>query len=587
MELRPYQKEAVASVFNYFAEGGEGNPVLAMPTGTGKSLVLAKLMEITLRSWPDQRTIMLTHVKELIVQNYETFLKIWPTAPAGVYSAGLGRRDHWAPITFAGIGSVAKRPELFGHINLAFVDECHLVSDKSNTMYQKFLSALKVVNPNLKVIGLSATPWRLGQGLITDAGLFTDFCYDITSMAAFNKLIADGWLCTLIPRKTEQQFDLSDVGIRMGEYITGQLVSAVDQDRITYAALCEAQALAQDRHSWLVFAVSVDHAEKCTECLNAIGVSATCIHSRVPSAERAQRLEAYKTGKIRAMVNNNVLTTGFDHPALDCIVMLRPTASPGLWVQMLGRGTRPFPGKKNCLVLDFAGNTERLGPINDPVLPKRKGKGGGGAAPIRECPQCHYYNHASIKTCINCGYEFPERVRFSPGASTDQLVVDEIPEINVFPVSRMTAQHHAKKDRPDSIRISYHCGMRRFSEYVCLEHANYAGKRARDWWRTHLRGNILLSGEIETPESTREALMLIEHLNCPTHIRVWTNKNYPEIMAHDFSGTAFGTLSESGRGDQNLPRKTADLIGKTGRDASNPEMLHALRPHDPDWEDFQ
>jgi DNA repair protein RadD len=586
MELRDYQRAAVASVFNYFSQGGTGNPVLAMPTGTGKSLVLAKLMEITLRSWPDQRTIMLTHVKELISQNYETFCRIWPTAPAGVYSAGLNRRDHWAPITFAGIGSVAKRPELFGKINLAFVDECHLVSDKSNTMYQKFLGALKLVNPNLKVIGLSATPWRLGQGLITDGGLFTDFCYDITSMTEFNKLISDGWLCTLIPRKTEQQFDLSDVGIRMGEYVAGQLVSAVDQDRITYAALLEARALAADRGSWLVFAVSVEHAEKCAACLNAIGVSATCVHSKINATERASRLAAYKSGQIRAMVNNNVLTTGFDHPPLDCIVMLRPTASPGLWVQMLGRGTRPHPGKKNCLVLDFAGNTERLGPINDPVLPKRKGKGGGGSAPIRECPACHCYNHASVKICAACGYEFPERVRFSPGASTDQLVKDELPEINIFPVSRMTAQLHTKNDRPPSIRISYHCGIRRFSEFVCLEHKNYAGKRARDWWRTHLRGNVMLSGEIETPETTEEALKLIEHINCPTHIRVWTNKNYPEVMAHDFSDTAFGSRPKSEGSQQDTSRKKPDLIGATGRDASSPEMLHAMRPYEREWEDF-
>lgn len=600
MKPRPYQNDAVDSFFSYYMEGNTGNPVIAMPTGTGKSIVLASLFERIIRTWPRQRIMMLTHVKELIEQNYSKMLKIWPTAPVGIYSSGLRRRDYGAPVTFAGIASVAKRPELFGWIDLIFIDECHLVSDKANTQYRKFIAALMKVNPNLKVAGLTATPFRLGQGLITDGGLFTDFCFDNTSMERFNELIRQGYLSTLIPRKTTQQIDLSDVGIRAGDFIAGQLITAVDKDMITYAALLEAKALAYERRCWLVFAVSVEHAEKCADCLNAIGISATCVHSKMGSKVRDKNLEDFKNGKYRAIVNNNVLTTGFDHPEIDCIVMLRPTASPGLWVQMLGRGTRPvYVGsydldqqegrlsaiaagpKQNCLVLDFAGNTERLGPINDPVLPKKRGAG-GGAAPVKECPQCHMLCHTSVRICESCGYEFPERAKFGPGSSTHELIKEQAPVVEVQPVTSMTVQLHEKAGKPPAIRVSYYCGIQRFSEFVCLEHGGYAAKRGRDWWRAHVKGAINLKGEIETPETTNEALKLIEHLNVPTHIRVWINKRYPEIMEHDFTGTAFGKE----KADETKTPLRARVGAKTGRSSEAPEMLSAVRPYDPAWEDF-
>ena len=165
---RPYQTEAVQSIWNYFQDGGTGNPVVAMPTGTGKSVVIARFLQSVYERFPGQRIVLLTHVKELIQQNYEKLMSMWPFAPAGVYSAGLRRKDVGKPITFAGIQSVWRKPEIFGRVDLIIVDEVHLVPMTKMTMYQKFLNALLQVNPHLKMIGLTATPWRLGQGLITD-----------------------------------------------------------------------------------------------------------------------------------------------------------------------------------------------------------------------------------------------------------------------------------------------------------------------------------------------------------------------------------------------------------------------------------
>lgn len=488
MKLRDYQVAAVDSIFEYFARGGRGNPIVALPTGTGKSVVIAAFVRRAMELYPTTRVMKLTHVKELIQQNMEKLLAYWPTAPAGVYSAGLGRKDVGHPILFGGVGTVARgTPDMFGQIDLLLIDECHLVSPKESTMYQLVIKGLKEINPYLKVIGFTATHYRLGHGMLTEAGgLFTDVCFDMTRMEAFNWLLAEGYLARLVPKPTSVELDISDVHMHGGEYKQHELQAAVDKDEITYAAVQEMIAYGHDRAHWLLFASGIEHAIHVAAMLDSLGISATYVHSKMPDAQRDASIEGFKAGRFRAMVNNGILTTGFDFPAIDLIGMLRPTQSPSLWVQMLGRGTRPYyaPGfalettegrlaaianspKQNCLVLDFAGNTRRLGPINDPVLPRRKGKG-TGVAPVKVCEACGTYNHASVRFCEHCGAEFPKEVKIKQHASSDALIADgdDSPKTEVFKVDRVIYNEHRKEGRPPTIQISYFCGLRVFKEWV-------------------------------------------------------------------------------------------------------------------------
>lgn len=529
MKLRDYQNEAVQSVFNYFGEH-DGNPVIAMPTGTGKSLVIAGFLERALKTWSSQRFLVLTHVKELIEQNANKMRQLWPTAPVGIYSAGLRQRDTHMPIIFGGSASVVNCIERFGHRDLLLIDECHLLSPKADTTYQVIIDELKRVNPYLKVVGLSATPYRLGQGMITDGGIFTDVCCDMTGVAAFNKFIAEGYLVPLYPRRTKTELDVSEVGVSGGEFTQNALQAAVDKQDVTFKALEEMCDAAADRNSWLIFASGVEHSEHVATMLNSFGVSCAAIHSKMSQGERDGRLRDYKTGKLRCLVNNNVLTTGFDHPPLDFIGMLRPTMSPGLWVQMLGRGTRPSPetGKEDCLVLDFAGNTRRLGPINDPRIPRKKGKGGGDA-PVKICEHCGTYNHASVRVCDFCGEEFTFETKIVPVAATEELIKSDIPVIDYFDVQQVYYYLHEKPGSAPSIRVSYYCsgGMQKFDEWVCLEHSGFPGKKARDWWRQRFPGDYV-------PETTAEGLRLITQLRVPRRIKVWVNKKYPEVLSYEY-----------------------------------------------------
>ena len=525
---RQYQTEARNSIFEYFASGATGNPVVAMPTGTGKSIVIAEFLRTTLARWPDQRVIMLTHVKELIEQNAEKLLRIWPEAPLGIFSAGLKTKQNKLPIVFGGIQSVSKAikkygDDYFGRRNLILIDECHLLSPKDDTMYQYTVKALTAINPSLRIIGFTATPYRLKQGMIIENGLFTDICFDLTSTEAFNRLIASGYIAPLIPKQTNVKIDTSNVAIVGGDYNGKQLQVAVDKDDIIEAAVKEMVTFGKDRKSWLVFAAGIKNADHIANVLMRYGINSVSSHSKLSDDENARHISEFKNGNVRALVNNNKFTTGFDHPGIDMIGMLRPTMSPGLWVQMLGRGTRPFPGKDNCLVLDFAQNTKRLGPINDPVKPNPKLKGPAGEAPVKICEECGVYNHASARICFFCGAEFTFRTKIFEYASTDDLIRGDRPVVEYFEVTNVLYQKHEKTGKPPSMKVSYLCGLQMFSEWVCFEHGGYAKKNAHDWWRQ--RSNLAI------PETTDEALSEASGLRKPDKIRVWVNKAYPEILS--------------------------------------------------------
>jgi len=549
MEIIPrsYQIECVGSLYRYF-EQKKGNPVCALPTGTGKSIVIAMFLESTLKQWHRQKILVLTHVKELIQQNYGKLLQVWPSAPAGVNSAGLGQRDTTQGIIFAGIGSVAKHAVSFGRVDLIIIDEAHLVSPKDATMYRTFIQGLLAINPKLKVIGFTATPWRLGHGHIAEGedALFTDVCFDITGLEAFNRLIAEGFVSPLIPRQTNLLLDVDNVHMRGGDFIPGELQSAIDRDDITARALREAFELGAGRKHWLIFAAGIEHANNIADMMTEMGETCHAIHSKMSDKERDRKIADFKAGRVRAVVNNNVLTTGFDFPAIDLIVMLRPTASTVLWVQMLGRGTRPSPetGKENCLVLDFSGNTRRLGPINDPVLPKRKGKKAGDA-PVKLCEACNTLNHASVRFCIFCGFEFQFDTKLKQEASTQDLIKGEMPVVEIFTVDHVTFRQYDKQDRPPSIKVTYYCGLHSFSEYVCLEHEGYAARKARAWWRERAALAGIPGAGSSVPETTAQGLFLVEHLPVATHLRIWINKKYPEILSQCFDGSAFNTIEIS------------------------------------------
>jgi DNA repair protein RadD len=547
---RWYQEEALSALYSFFMTHREGNPLIGLPTGTGKSILPAVFIERVMKQWPNQRFLLLTHVKELIQQNADKMLEVWPEAPLGIYSAGLKSKDTAHPIIFGGIQSMIKRPTAFGHRDIAFVDEAHLVSGDESSQYQTFFALMKLINPNLKIIGMSATLYRMGMGMITENGLFSHVAYDMTNMEGFNKLVAEGYISPLLPLRTKIELDVSNVKVQQGEFVATQLQGAVDKAPITFEALKETVNAGQDRKSWLIFASGIAHAEHIAEQLGAFGVDCAPVHSKRTAEYNDAAIRAFKRNELRSIVNYGKLTTGFDHPEIDLIVMLRPTLSVPLWVQMLGRGTRPEQtiefnlattieqrlraiansNKQNCLVLDFARNTPRLGPINDPVMPKMK-KGEPGEMPIKICENCGVYNHPKVRLCIACGEEFSFAIKIVEKSGNEELLrvaaVEHTPIIETFNVRyAIYAKHEGRSGKPPTLTATYFTSGLAFKEYVCLQHSGMAGKMARDWWRRRHKQ--------EPPATVDDALKFVSELRAPKTIRVHVNKQYPEILSAEF-----------------------------------------------------
>lgn len=534
-----FQREAVDSVFNYFSSGKNGNPLIGLPTGSGKSIVISFLIKIAMQSWPNQRIVMLTHVKELISQNAKRLQQVWPNAPIGIFSSGLKQYDIVQPIIYGGIQSLYDKMGALGHRDLLIVDEAHLMGDAETAMYSTAINKLKEINPNLVVVGLSATLYRLGMGMLTNGGIFTDVCYDMTDMRGFNRLIAEGYLVPLFPKKTETEFNLNGVSLNAGEFNKKELERAVDKLDLSRKILNEFVSHGENRHKWMIFASGIQHAEHINDLLNnEYNIPSVVVHSKIKSEEKAKRLNAYETDEARCIVNNNVLTVGYDHPPIDYIGMMRSTMSPGLWVQMAGRGTRisPETGKVDCLLMDFAGNAKRLGPINDPKIPNKKGEGGGDA-PVRICPECGIYNHASARECYACGHEFTFQQKLAESARTDEIIRSETPVIESFNVKRVLYSRHVAKREgaKPCLRAEYISGMHGFVEFVNFDAPGIAGHNARDWWRLRM--------PFEPPKpsncgqfscATDAALSCSSQFRQPKLIRVHINTKYPRVLSVEF-----------------------------------------------------
>lgn len=526
--LRDYQKKAVESIFNE----KQGNLIVALPTGTGKSLIIGAFIKEQFAKNPQSKILILTHVKELISQNKKALLNLWPAAPVGVFSAGLKQKEANYPITFGGIASVKGKEAIFGHQDFVLVDECHSIPNRNNAVYNKFFDGLKKYNPDVRLIGFTATQYRLDSGHLLDSKIFNKICYDLTDNKGFDHLIKHKYLSPLVTHKTIQRLNVSAVKKSSnGEYNLKQLERVVNKDYLTEAVLREAIKFGSDRKAWLVFTSGVRHADASAKILNKLGIKAAAVHNK--TGNRDEILKQFKNQELQAVTNNNILTTGFDYPEIDFILILRPTMSTGLWVQMLGRGTRPAPGKENCLVMDFTDNTSRLGTIDDPVINVIRNKLISSTAPKKVCLSCGAVSQTSSKFCLVCKAEYPspeKMIKIFKKPSTKEVMGTRSGKENItktLRVLRVNYTKHYKPGRPESLKVSYYCdNQRAYLKWVCLEHSGYARKVAADFWLAATR-----DPNDHVPSTVNQALARLHNLKTPEYIRVEESwHNYPKIL---------------------------------------------------------
>lgn len=508
--LRDYQEQAVEAIKRELET--VSSTLLVAAVGAGKTIMQAAFISDTIDQYPDTRFVCCVHTRELVSQNYQALIKAWPFAPAGINSAALGRRDSISQILFCSIQSVYKNAARIGWTDCLIVDESHLISPNGATMYRQFIDDLRGINPDLRILGMSGTPFRMDSGSLTegDTALFETVAYEV----GIAELIARGYLTRPISKGTATTFDVTGVHTRGGEYIAGELERAVNKREVTEAAVSEVVSFGEGRKSWLAFCAGVDHAQEVRDAFRRRGVSCEMVEGGMPPAERRRIIESYKRGEIRCLTNVNVLSIGFDYPAIDLIALMRPTKSPALYIQQCGRGLRLAPGKETVLILDFANVVRTLGPIDDVVI-KEPGKG-TGEAPCRLCPKCDAINHASASVCAECGFEFPESEKPKHAATADNVRILSTDEPVWEPVLGRTLAYHDKPGGTPSVKVTYEVeGGKRSSEWVCPEHhlhpkGGYAKSRADRWWHKH-------GGKTPFPKTVDEFLDRAGELLITTH----------------------------------------------------------------------
>jgi DNA repair protein RadD len=387
--LRPYQHEAVEATLKHFRRG-KSPAVIVLPTGAGKSLVIAELARLA-----KGRVLVMAHVRELVEQNHAKYLSFG--LEAGIYSAGLNRKEVDQKVIFGSIQSIARAPEdFFENFSLVVIDECHRVSVDGETQYFQVVTQLQKKNPALCILGLTATPYRMGLGWIyqyhdqkklqrTQEDRFFKKClYELP----LHFMIKNGFLTQ--PIKIDSPvacYDFSSLKLERGRFIHAQIEEVLkDQKRITPLIIKNIIEMAEDRKGVMIFTSSVNHAIEIMQSLPPF-ISAL-VTGETPAQERDEMISAFKAEKLKFLVNVSVLTTGFDAPHVDLIALLRPTESVSLYQQIIGRGLRLSPGKSDCLILDFTGQGHDLySPSIEEDRPHSL------AVPVEViCPQCGVEN---------------------------------------------------------------------------------------------------------------------------------------------------------------------------------------------------
>lgn len=558
--LRPYQKEAVDAVYGHLRTKGT-NPCVVIPTAGGKSLCIAQVAKDAVTLWGG-RVLILAHVKELVEQNAAKIKAICPELPVGVYSAGLDRRDTSEPVIVAGIQSIYNRLDEFGPFDLVMVDEVHLVPPDGEGRYRTFLNGAKAVNPDVRLVGWTATPFRTQGGLICrPENLFNEICYEVP----IRKLIDDGYISNITAHAGTHVADTSSLHIRAGEFVAEDVEKLMGEDNLVTSACHEIVGLTKDRDSCLVFCTSVAHCRKVASLIEKFsGEECPVVTGDTPADEREEIIARLRGDSVRADLfgnlkkplryacNVSVLTTGTDIPRLDTIALLRPTNSAGLLIQMVGRGFRlsPDTGKKECLVLDYGRNIERFGPI-DCIKINGERPAARGEPLVKTCPKCRKLLPLAVMLCPGCGYEFPakseERRAHEAHAANAAILSGEV-SVETCPVSHVEYQVWEKRgappDAPKTVRVTCYSDMiHSVSEWICPEHTGYAREKFLRWWSEHAHPDTPVPNSADDVIEY-EFMGMLREVKSVTVRRV-SGERYPQIVGYELGEARIDTTDDT------------------------------------------
>lgn len=448
MIARPYQLECLEAIWNDIIVNDTA--LVALPTGSGKTFIFSHLIKRSIEIKHNIKIVIAMGRIDLVKQTEQAIARVIDRKHIGVYCGSLGRKEISRIITVASIQSIES--VLLPNIDLMILDEAHNL-DQKNGSYLRFINKCLDKNPKLKIVGFTATPFRSTGTIYGEDKLFKKISYKKT----VKEMIAMQFLCEPKMKSSQNCFDTSQLRIRSGEYMAEDITKLVSDKELVRQQVEDAISRMKDRNCIVWATANIDHCNMVADVLMSMNERCTTIHSKLSKDTRSRNLSAFIGGSMRHMSFVTVLSEGFDHPPIDCVVLMRPTRSPVLYVQTVGRGLRPYPGKKECLILDYGQVILNLGPLDDPNV-KGKKKDADGEAVLKECPKCFSYVFGGFKNCPECGHEFPP-----PSTPIEKLdkksyegnILSEKSKPETIIAGPIVISMHQSKSGNECVRITY------------------------------------------------------------------------------------------------------------------------------------
>lgn len=552
MILRPYQETAFNAIWQ--ALQTEYNVLLEAACGAGKTILFAKIAQRLLAENPSFRVLFLMDREILVRQTEEKLRAVAPelTLDVGIICASASKvKTGDKRITIASRQSLINGLLNFVAPQLTVVDECHMMAipkDNEQDQFGKIISALRNYNPHMRILGVTATPYRLNDGYIygkKHAPKLNPYFDDVHHRIRVSELLGLGFLAPLFGKTvTPQSFEqrLESIGLVGGEYNAGQTAALMSEALYVDGVINAYKDHAVNRKKAIVFCVTIEHAKKVTQAFNDAGIPALELHSELDNLNSYAAWNEIKRNDndIKVFVSVAMLTTGLDVVDVDCIIMARPTKSTALYKQILGRGMRMAPNKIDCLVLDLVGNNHRFGTDLDKLIVEYKqgfGKGESKKSVEKECPQCGAVLHPAVRICFECGFSFA--AEFSGDTPELQDVEYGIKPPKEYKVlSLVHFVHKSKKTKFDLLRIMIELETGDMlkplsvNQWVCFEADGYSGfavTKGRQTWS-------LFTSE-PMPSTAREAAEMI--LVKPDIVIVDESGKYPEVKKLIFEEVPF------------------------------------------------
>lgn len=530
---RPYQEEAIRAVMAALMRARFA--LLQLPTGAGKTICFAELIRRWLQLYK-MRIGILAHRGELVTQARDKLITVWPEAPIGLASAGVSSRvSTREDVTIGTIQTLARRAEI-DPLDLIIIDEAHMIDPKGGprkSQYQKFIDHMEALHPEVRVLGVTATPYRLGHGHIYGnkcrKSRFNWF-EKLTFKVDLDDLIDQGYLAPIRAKEAEDiSSDLAAIKTTAGDYNQGQLGEMMSRSVHVRTAVKAYEEYGENRQHVLIFCVTIEHAELVKAAFKQAGYMAGVVHSKLSKAERRVTLEAFDRGGLQVLVNVGILTEGWDSPAVDLVMLCRPTKSPALFVQMIGRGTRTAPGKQDVLVLDLGGNFAEHGHPGNPrvYIPGTSNSNSPTTPAARVCPNCKTIITKGLK-CDSCGYEW-DLIELQE--STKPVRMKDV-DFGPWLMDLADVGWEAYESRAGNRMLRVSLDVTReggnlpetVNHFLLLDEEShpYARKRSRDWWRSIM--------DEEPPETVDEALLAFNPEMLPKRLKVKSDGKYKKVV---------------------------------------------------------